>query len=56
MNEINEHMKWPGNKEQYDRNYIRCFGVECPQCMGSGVFAGEECRTCEGLGKVERKR
>jgi hypothetical protein len=24
----------------------------CPECAGSGVKEGEECRNCEGTGKV----
>jgi len=43
------------DQEKYDRNYIRIYGVECPQCVGAGIFAGKECPTCKGLGKIEKR-
>ncbi len=29
---INEKMKWPTNKKQYDINYQKIFGKECKDC------------------------
>lgn len=53
-------------KEQADETWLRCFGDECSDCYGTGRNHKEEipnpdtpdlkCLTCNGIGKVERKR
>lgn len=48
----------PVNKKQYDENYIRCFGSPCPVCTSQGYNTGADdkavCKTCNGLGKVDK--
>lgn len=53
----------PCNRKQFCDNWIKCFGVDCPDCGGCGKqhdgdkdFYDIPCKTCNGLGKVERKR
>jgi DnaJ-class molecular chaperone len=66
---INEHMKWPIDKREYDRNYLRAFGKICPECKGKGeidrpcwdVSAPNDgrnhiCPECNGLGYVEKEK
>jgi DnaJ-class molecular chaperone len=55
-------------KRQYDINYLRVYGVPCPDCKTKGVqgipdFEGETevctmsyCPTCQGLGYVPKKK
>ena len=59
---INESMKWPTNKTKYDANYLRLYGVRCPDCHGEGELNlgvrmeyVHKCPTCGGLGYVEKK-
>ncbi len=60
-----EAMKWPTNKHKYDRNYLRLYGVKCPECHGTGELRSDlmtgcdpdiKCDTCDGLGYTERNR
>jgi len=64
---INEKMKWPTNKERYDKNYLRLFGEKCLTCGGTGQVGEEiiqygrsmgfkECPKCNGIGYVEKKK
>lgn len=41
-------------KRNFDRNYLRLYGEECPVCFG-GKLEGK-CLGCDGLGYVERNR
>jgi len=55
----------PVNKEKYDKNYLRIFGVVCPQCNGKGYLEDfgvqknekikTKCLICQGYGYVEKK-
>jgi len=57
-----EAMKWPTDKDKYDRNYLRLFGKVCPKCKGTGeinfswviVPDAKICSKCLGLGYVEK--
>jgi len=58
---INEKMKWPENKERYDRNYDIIFGEKCDVCKGKGFLEDEDmrgkivkttCIICGGSGKL----
>lgn len=61
---INEHMKWPGNKLLYDRNYLCLYGERCEACEGRGFFEDKpkmmkkmvqtKCIFCNGIGFVEK--
>ena len=55
---INEKMKWPTDKDKYDRNWIKLYGKSCPYCRGTGGGAKAGwtilCPRCRGLGKVEK--
>jgi hypothetical protein len=58
----------PVNKDKYDRNWLRIYGVVCPECNGAGVlgepdFIGSShvctmhyCEKCNGVGYIERKK
>ena len=58
---INEHQKFPTNKEQYDNNYDRIF-TKCPVCKGIGHvwewdkaiehFVKSKCMCCDGRGTI----
>ena len=58
---INEHQKFPTNKERYDNNYNRIF-PKCPACKGKGYIWGwdramehyikYECTYCKGRGTI----
>lgn len=39
----------PVDRDKYERNYLRIFGVRCPHCEGAG------CEKCNHIGFVERK-
>jgi len=66
MTEINEKQKWPQDKRKYDREYLRVFGVKCPDCKGVGqliranwqddITAMEDCKICKGLGYIEKPK
>jgi len=64
---INEFQKYPENKRQYDRNYIRAHGgKKCKKCKGTGLIESrdyitnapdaDECPNCDGLGYVEKPK
>jgi len=56
---INEKQKWPSDKRRYDGNYLRMFGMVCPDCGGNGYHEemnGEKCKRCYGLGYVEKPK
>jgi len=53
---INEKQKYPDDKEEYDRNYLRIFGRVCPVCHGTGDFVGVKCCGCKGIGYVEKEK
>ena len=62
MAKINEFQRWPTDKDKYDKNYLRLFGIKCSQCDGSGILTYDsklkkiiECGTCKGLGYKEKK-
>lgn len=40
------------DQDKYGRNYLRIFGVPCPECNGLTTT----CHKCAGVGYVERKR
>ncbi|KKN66008.1 hypothetical protein LCGC14_0476000 [marine sediment metagenome] len=51
-------------QEQYDRNWLHLYGVECPVCKGKGEIPYSEftdgegsykCELCNGYGKVEER-
>lgn len=61
MSKINEHQKWPTNKKQYDKNYLRLWGKICPECNGYGIYPttkntidSDVCRACNGIGYIEK--
>lgn len=59
---MSEYQKYPENKEQFDRNWIRAFGKVCPDCKGKGTLPDKYrgkvidtlCLRCQGIGKVEK--
>ena len=62
-----EFQKW-GNKEKYDKEYLRLFGVKCCICNGTGwrreydpelgALQGVQihCQYCNGIGYIEKKK
>jgi len=48
--------------DKYRRNYMRIYGVACPECGGSGkssttkngIYAKRQCSTCLGIGYVDK--
>jgi len=57
---INEKMKYPSNKERYDKHYIKIFGERCDVCNGRGFHTDYDgvqkkwlkttCLICNGTG------
>ncbi len=51
----------PVDKKAFDYTWIRLFGDLCPDCKGCGASSSNDdpldniCRTCCGIGKVDRK-
>ena len=47
---INEFQKFPTDKVQYDKNYLRLFGEKC-MCKGKGYYVDNvietKCLLCE---------
>lgn len=62
---INEFLKWPTDKERYDREYLRIYGVPCKHCKTRGWYEDfckvqkkmikTTCIFCNGLGFKEKK-
>ena len=62
-----EALKWPSNKDKYDREYLRIFGIKCTHCNGTGwikehdpeigALQGVEyyCPYCNGIGYIKKK-
>jgi DnaJ-class molecular chaperone len=51
----------PVDKDKYERNYLRVFGIKCPSCNGSGfrdsgIGSLDSCCNCNGIGYIERKK
>lgn len=46
----------PVNKKAYDETWLRCFGDTCPDCQDDPVLGRDKCKTCNGIGKVDKKR
>lgn len=58
----------PVNREKYDKNYLKLYGVLCQICNGTGVagipdFEGTKevitqhvCLNCNGLGYIQKER
>ena len=53
----------PVNKQKYDKNYLRIYGMRCPICLGhgfseidmTGYFIQVACSNCHGVGYLEQK-
>lgn len=45
---------------KYRHNWLRIFGVPCPNCKGNGMVAGGQCDDfcpiCNGVGYMEKKK
>ena len=44
--------KWEAFWDRWEKSHMEVPTDECPQCLGSGEFAGKECSTCGGKGKI----
>jgi hypothetical protein len=52
---INEFQKYPTDKQKFDENYMRVFGVRCTRCNPKGLANGKrDCLKCGGLGWVKK--
>ncbi len=52
------------DRRKWEKNWLKIFGVKCPECKGVGIVDyGDDfmarvtdCKICNGLGYVEKKR
>jgi len=42
-------------QEQYDRSWLRLYGVECPRCQDGRAADKTTCPLCNGYGKIIEK-
>lgn len=54
---INEFQKYPTDKQKFDENYTRAFGVKCPRCNSKGLANGKiTCIKCGGIGYIKKEK
>ncbi len=41
-------------KREFDRGYLRCFGIKCPRCMGLVMLT--PCSICDNLGYIPKPK
>jgi RecJ-like exonuclease len=53
----------PMNKRNYDKNYLRLYGIMCEDCKGTGVLPNLPgirtrywCDNCDGLGYIPKPK